>query len=104
MAQITKLPKFPKDDLGLRRGTRLRVSDQLIAKRIGIPFGETFCIGYDGKLIRSDNVIFDMRSLVAAVKSGFLEIIDHVDLSNPYVSMHFAVLTERLVFVPHGIF
>ncbi|MDP3696821.1 MAG: hypothetical protein Q8R55_02190 [Candidatus Taylorbacteria bacterium] len=95
---LEKLPKFPENPLGLKRGSFLTVISPEVEKSTGLKVGRHIPIGYDGEFIRSGGLTWSIDTLVGEISDrGWWEVAEEeIDLSDPNLSLKFAREVERL--------
>jgi len=92
-----KLPDFPANSLGLKRGSILRSVDAK-TEELGLKVGDCIPIGYDGKYIRCDSFTWSLEQLAKEITEWRIWVIDgELDLSSPPYSLRFAREIERLL-------
>ena len=91
-----KIPKFPKNDVGLIRGSVI-VSLTDRTSYLGVREGDGIPIGFDGEYICcGSDLTWDIDDLAEEIKGGIWRIEGEVDLSNKETSQRFARNVERL--------
>ena len=65
---LEKLPKFPENSLGLKRGSFLTVISPEVEKSTGLKVGRHVPIGYDGTLVRSGRLTWSIDQLVGEIR------------------------------------
>lgn len=95
MSEEIKIPEFPKNHSGLKRGTILRsISD--LTKQLGIEKGEKIPIGFDGKYVRCLEFTWSIEQIQDEILSGIWEVIGEVNLLDSQQSLKFARNIEQL--------
>lgn len=91
-----KLPDFPANELGLKRGTILKGIDSAV-RQLGLKPGDRIPIGYDGHHVRCSGFTWSIDQLVYEIRDWRIWKIDGaVDLFDPARSLKFAQDIERL--------
>lgn len=91
-----KSPEFPKNKLGLKRGTVLKAKTAL-AGQLGLKVGDRIPIGFDGKFVRCQGANWSIDQLVREIEVlNYWEIVGEVNLTDESRSMRFAQKIERL--------
>jgi hypothetical protein len=93
---MLNLPEFPKNTLGIERGTYVRCADIEVQKQLGIKVGQSIPVGFDGEYVRFGPFTWSIDQLVGEIEGGYWEINGKVDLSDEKVSRKFAKEVERL--------
>lgn len=105
MAKIKKLhelPIFPKNSLGLKRGTILEAAHPDV-NQLMLAVGQRILIGYDGEYIRCGPFTWSVEQLEEEISRGVWKIIvgeDFIDLNDPDESKEFALIIEQIIIVP----
>lgn len=68
-------PEFPKNQLGLKNGTCLVVTNPIVTLELGLPPGKEIVIGYDGKYIRYRNFTWGTNQLCNEIRAGYWKIV-----------------------------
>jgi hypothetical protein len=97
MREVTKLPEFPKNELGLKRGTILKAVDPALM-RTGIHPGDELMIGYDGKRVLCGPLYsWTIEQLVREIKyTKAWKVVGEFDLSSPDRSELFSLIIEQV--------
>lgn len=95
-AASLELPEFPKNDLGIQRGTLIRCNHIEVEKQLGVKVGEVIPVGYDGEYVRCGPFAWDIEQLCEEINGGYWLITGQADLSNAVHSLKFARKVERL--------
>ena len=74
MKLVNELPAFPKNSLGLERGSHVFTYDEELTAQFGVPAGQTIPLCYDGKMVRCNNIDWDIDDLVKSIDEGVWEI------------------------------
>lgn len=92
------LPAFPQNELGLQRGSVLKVKLALKVRWPLLRNVDRIPIGFDGEHVKSCGLGWSIEQLVKEIKEdGFWEICDQViDLSDPLLSAKFAREIEHI--------
>lgn len=98
LKRVASLPRFPKNTLGLCRGTILEATDELVAT-IGLEIGNRIAIGFDGKYIRSGTCAWSVQQLAEEIETGVWRIVGTHDLADPMRSARFAREVEEIELV-----
>lgn len=90
-----RLPGFPKNFHGLKRGTILKALDDRV-RMVGLKKGDRIPIGYDGEYIRCVSLTWNIEQIVEEILRGVWDVDGELDLSDPELSLQFAQHVERL--------
>ncbi len=100
LQQLTKLPDFPENPLGLKRGTVLRVAHPVITDQLGLKMNRLIPIGYDGECVRCGPFTWSIAQICQEITDRkWWEIDGHMDLSDPTTMKEFNVLFEQIEIV-----
>ncbi len=94
---MLSLPDFPKNELGLKRGTILKAKPALEGQ-LGLKTGNRIPIGFDGEYVRCYGFTWSIDQLVREIEElGYWEIDEEViDLTDEPRSLKFAQEIELL--------
>ncbi len=95
---LEKLPKFPENPLGLKRGSFLKVISPEVDKSTGLKVGRHIPIGFDGKHVKSGGLSWSIDQLVDEIRDRkWWEVCEEeMDFSDPDLSLKFAREVEGL--------
>jgi hypothetical protein len=86
---------FPKNVLGLQRGSLIISNHALVEAQLGIRIGQPIPIGYDGVYVRCAAFTWSIEGLVDEIRAGYWKISDHlIDLSDEEKIKKFASAIE----------
>ncbi len=84
--EVTEIPPFPENSVGLVRGTILRSTRD----------ENEFPIGFDGVHVRTTNYTWVLDELIQEIAAGAWEIVGITDLSVPIRKRFFHCTVEKL--------
>ncbi|OIP78189.1 MAG: hypothetical protein CO002_00095 [Candidatus Portnoybacteria bacterium CG_4_8_14_3_um_filter_44_10] len=90
-----EIPEFPKNSLGLKRGTVLKSTSEL-TRQIGVKIGDEIVIGYDGRYVCCCGCSWSIERIQDEILDGVWKIVGEIDLSDEERSKKFAGEIERL--------
>jgi hypothetical protein len=98
--KLYELPDFPKNRLGLKRGTILLATNSAI-NEIAIMVGQRIFLGFDGEFVRCGPFTWSIEKIVEEIEQGtWLISEEYIELSDPKESKDFALFVEHIQLIP----
>lgn len=100
LKRVSELPEFPKNDLGLIRGTILEVTSPEAARQLGLQLGMLIPLGYDGIYVCSGPFTWSIDQLINEISGGHWKVRGTISRTNEFEKIVFSATVEGILVVP----